>query len=819
MKGVRTTKERIKPVVCGTYTVDLDRGGAIISCDDNFLKMTGYDLDTLVKSGTTFIDLVPKEDHSEYIEKATALQEKGGGAIEHRITCADGSHLVVICIGINRDEGGRHLADITISDITAGNVQASKYVHSQAEIDLMSDSVGAGLAVYKFYPDGRQEMVERNDEFYRIFRIDDTDERDSFPMRDALCKEDVIKLLQAMKASITDKSKMDVVLQLRPEKGGNWIRVTCSSSEPLEDGSEMIYCTFYDVTESRAIEKELKKQSLRFQMIAENSDQIFFEYDVLSDTFTSTSRAILDRFGTDTFYNYNRDNLAQKHMHPDFVEPYNQILGNAVSHPTKGTFDYRTDAFDDEYHWYRIVYVSVTNERDIVSNMYGMIYSIEHMKEMSGKIAKDKVEIERLSNSDHVTGLLTRAAFTEKASQLLHEKFPEGGCFAIGYSDINDFSYVNENFGYEAGDKMLYDFAEEIRQTPGMLCASRIYSDYFITLCRGESREQLIQVYSERNSRFNKSQKEKYPLSDVQVSSGIYFIREGDEDMPIAIDNANLARRSIKGTSDVPCGIYTDRMRKKRSHDQAIASQIWNAINSGAIELFLQPKFDLYTRKIIGAEALTRWRNPDGSYKLPYEFISVLENVGYITQVDLYIYEQVLKYLKKWKEEGKPLIPISVNFSRKHNNRPNFVDNVNALAEMYGVEKSLIEIEVTESCFTQDVKNFFSNMRRLRDEGFKIDIDDFGTGYSSLSVLIDAPVDIVKVDKVFIDNIENDEKSRAYIAQICNLIQSTSKSIIFEGVETEEQAKILLGSGHSMAQGWLFDKAIPVDEFEKKYLS
>lgn len=813
-------KEKIKPVVCGSYRVDLEKGGAIISCDENFSKMTGYDIETLKKNGTTFFDLVPPEDREEYIAKATELQERGGGAIEHRITCADGSYMVVICIGIDREENGKMYADITISDVTIDRTQANKYVHSQAEINLMSDTVGAGLAVYKLYPDGRQEMIERNDEFYRIFRVPDDDKKSTFPMRDALCEEDVIKLLQTMKASLQNKSKLDVVLQLKPDRGGNWIRITCQGSEIQEDGCEMIYCTVVDVTSSREAEKELKKQNLRFQMIAENSDQIFFEYDVLNDTFTSNSKIMLERYGTDTFHDYNKNRIAQTHMHPDFVAAYDKAMLDALARPVKGTFDYRTDAFcSDGYHWYRTVYVSVANERNVVSNVYGMIYSIEHMKELSGTIAKDKVEIERLSNSDHVTGLLTRAAFTEKAAELLREHFPQGGCFAVGYSDINDFSYVNENFGYEAGDKMLHDFADVIRQTPGMLCASRIYSDFFISLCRADSREDMINLFAERNSRFNKRQKEKYPLSDIQITCGVYFLRSADEDIPIAIDNANLARRSIKGTSDVPCGIYTDRMRKKRSHDQAIASEIWNAINSGAIELFLQPKFDLYTRKIIGAEALTRWRNSDGSYKLPYEFIDVLENVGYITQVDLYIYEQVLKCLKRWKEEGKRLIPISVNFSRKHNNRPNFVENVNTLAEIYGVDKSLIEIEVTESCFTQDVKNLFSNMRRLREEGFKIDIDDFGTGYSSLSVLIDAPVDIVKVDKVFIDNIESDEKSRDYIEQICNLIKSTSKDIIFEGVETEEQARILLGSGHSMAQGWLFDKAIPADEFEKKYLS
>ena len=212
-------KEKIKPVVSGRYTADLDRSGAIISCDENFLKMTGYDLNKLIERGATFFDLVPLEDRDEYIDEVSKLQEKGGGAIEHRLVCADGSYIVVICIGINRSENGRNFADITVSDTTASNLQASKYKRSQAEIDFMSDTVGAGLAVYKLYPDGKQDVIERNDEFYRIFRVDNKEDRDSFPMRDAICKEDVIKLFQTMKICLKDKSRLDTVIQLKPERG------------------------------------------------------------------------------------------------------------------------------------------------------------------------------------------------------------------------------------------------------------------------------------------------------------------------------------------------------------------------------------------------------------------------------------------------------------------------------------------------------------------------------------------------------------------------------------------------------------------------
>lgn len=386
------------------------------------------------------------------------------------------------------------------------------------------------------------------------------------------------------------------------------------------------------------------------------------------------------------------------------------------------------------------------------------------------------------------------------------------------YSDINDFSYVNENFGYDAGNRMLYDFAELIQKSDALIYGCRIYSDFYVTLFCAESRDKMIRLVNKVNSEFAELQKIHYPASDINISSGMFFINSRDIDVTIAMDNANLARRSVKGSDNLLCGIYSERMRKERLRDQSIASEVKTAMDAGMIELFLQPKFDLKTREIIGAEALARWRNHDGSYKMPYEFIGVLEKVGLIIEFDFYMYEQVLKSYVRWKQEGRRLIPISVNFSRVHSSKDNFVERVNSLADKYGVDKGLIEIEITESAFVEDVNIMIRYMNKLREHGFRIDIDDFGMGYSSLSVLLNAPIDIVKVDKVFIDNIATNKLEREYVKQICRLIATTHKEVIFEGVETEEQASFLSAIGYNMAQGWLFDKAISVREFEDKYL-
>ena len=495
------------------------------------------------------------------------------------------------------------------------------------------------------------------------------------------------------------------------------------------------------------------------------------------------------------------------------IKAFDREIVKARNEIVSGSVEYRTLAFDDDYTWHKLQYASVKNENGIISNIYGRICSIETEQMLKRRIDSDKKLIEKLSERDLITGLYNRHTFKEKASKYI-QNIEDKRCYAIVYSDINDFSYVNENFGYDAGNRMLNDFADVIRESEVLIYSCRIYSDFYVGLYAAESRDKLIKAINKRNQNFATLQKAHYPASDINIS-----IPNKNVDITIAMDNANLARRSVKGSDDVLCGIYSERMRKERLRDQSIASEVKTAMEQGMIELFLQPKFDLMTRDIIGAEALARWKNTDGSYKMPYEFIPVLERVGLIIEFDFYMYEQVLKAFVKWKNEGRRLVPISVNFSRVHSSRDNFVDRVNSMADAYGVDKRLIEIEITESAFVEDVNIMIRYMSKLREYGFKIDIDDFGIGYSSLSVLLNAPVDIVKVDKVFIDNIATNLLEREYVRQICRLIATTHKEVIFEGVETEEQANFLSSIGYKMAQGWLFDKAIPVKEFEDKYIS
>lgn len=414
---------------------------------------------------------------------------------------------------------------------------------------------------------------------------------------------------------------------------------------------------------------------------------------------------------------------------------------------------------------------------------------------------------------DSLTGLMTMPQFINEAQQK-YLKREEGDVCVLAYADINNFSYVNENFGFVKGDQVLAAFADKLKR-PGVLGA-RITSDRFLTFSLYESAQSAVEYIKRANDKVNTRFRKHFPISDVRISTGICVMDTNVDDIRSAIEKANAVRKLVKQDRKVSYAIYTEEINEKKKKELAIIGSVHKAIENGEIEAYLQPKYSLSQNCIIGAEALVRWRKEDGSVISPAEFVPILENVGYIVDVDYCVYEQILKCCARWKDEGKQLIPISVNFSRKHTSNPKFVETMCALADKYGVDKKYIEVEITESTIS-DNNIMMRHMERLREAGFKLDMDDFGTGYSSLDLLMEAPVDVVKIDKRFIDKTDS-ESGRTYIKQIADLVVAAGKDIIFEGVETQTQADFLLKNGYSKIQGYYFDRPIPINEFEAKYI-
>lgn len=802
---------RIKKITFGQYFVDFGKQGLVYDANEDFFNISGYTKQDLENGEINFFNLIPEEDKAPYLD----LVEKESGYVDpilirHPFRRKNGSAVYVLCLG-NPIEN--NCFQITITDYTEHMNLQQQYDNSLTELDTLMANVPGGVAVVRV-DENDLYILKSNDEFYNQFELKEND----VYMRSCVKEKDLEVL--CTKIHYSCQKGVSLFCELHFELTDNvskWFRFY-GNLYKYKDGKPLFYLLVFDITNEKNLANELSMQAEKFKILAQNSEEVYIDYDVANDVMVMIGSQDSPLNGERRMEEHLKArNFVRKHIHAEDYEEFQNMFETLISDSNCVTAEFRSDYLGGEYTWLRVMCVSITDASEQVARIFGRISFIANEKQMKNKIHSDNQYITYLLETDNISGLYKRKAFIKKAAAAIKE-LNDDYVYAFVYSDINDFSYVNDNFGFEAGNDMLADFGKIIQKTDVLLYASRIYSDYFVGLYKAESREALTSAIKKRNDIFYEMQKRKYPASNMQISCGIYFVTDTKIDINIAIDNANLARRSIKSIKDVQIGLYARRMRTQKIHEQAIANEIHSAILNRNIEMFLQPKFSMSTMEIIGAEALARWRNPDGTYKMPYEFIPVLEKVGYIDELDFLIYEEVLRTLESWKKRGCKLIPISVNFSRYHVSKSDFVDKVIELADKYDVDKSNIEIEITESCFEEDTQTLFAYMQRLRNQGFKVDMDDFGIGYSTLSILLKAPIDIVKIDKSFIDNLETSEIDRDYLKSICKLIDLVDKDIIFEGVESTGQAKILVDSGYNKAQGWLFDKARPLDEFNQRYM-
>ena len=426
--------------------------------------------------------------------------------------------------------------------------------------------------------------------------------------------------------------------------------------------------------------------------------------------------------------------------------------------------------------------------------------------------------IHKLKNRDRLTGLYNMEAFRIKLVQLLEaEENPQENTYALTMVDVNNFSYVNENFGAEMGDSILKEFSRLLERKK-VMAACRMYSDYFLVLSRGKSQQEIRRRVKEGNEEFEAKLQERYPAGGMKLSAGICFL-SGKSSFETILESANLARKYAKEHNITSGVVYIEKMRQTRDEQVLIATRFHAAIQRGEFEMFLQPKFRLKENTIYGAEALARWHFGEDGYLQPNRFVPALELMGYIKDLDFFILEQLLKYMTKWKKSGKSLFTISTNFSRKHfeNGGEAFLQRMHETMDKYDIDPSYIEVEVTESVMTEKLEDLKHCMIELAQMGFRIAIDDFGTGYSSLSVLYEIPANVVKIDKSFTDKVMVDNKGE-FVSQMGKFIRAAKEEIVVEGIETEEQRQFLESHGFEYGQGYLFDRPIPADEFERKYL-
>lgn len=427
---------------------------------------------------------------------------------------------------------------------------------------------------------------------------------------------------------------------------------------------------------------------------------------------------------------------------------------------------------------------------------------------------KIQERVEHMKNYDALTGMPTLRKFKKEAIALLKENLKKK--YAIVYSDIGNFKYINDVYGYQFGDRILYDFALELtRRFPKESIFGRISADNYVVLVAYEEEKEVEQAVLILSESFHDFQKERHVATNILIASGIYFLKPGELDISTAIDNANVARKKAKLSSFSTSIIYNDEMEEQIRKERLLSHEMEAALENGEFVVYLQPKVALENEALAGAEALVRWKKKNGEIIPPDEFIPFFERNGFILRLDFYVYEQVCQIIRGWIDKDGTAIPVSVNVSRVHLEDGKFVRRIKNLVDKYGIPPKYIELELTESVFVSDTRKTIDTMKELRDYGFGVSIDDFGAGYSSLTLLKDMETDVIKLDKEFFRHGEMKEQEQIIVSCIINMAKKLNMKVLSEGIETEKQTQFLKDICCDMVQGYYYAKPMPAEQFEE----
>ena len=417
------------------------------------------------------------------------------------------------------------------------------------------------------------------------------------------------------------------------------------------------------------------------------------------------------------------------------------------------------------------------------------------------------------TETDDLTGLYNRDYFFQYANRM-YRGHPATPMDAI-VLNIEQFHSVNALNGREFGDHVLRVLGNEVREisneTGGI--AGRFGADRFDLYCRHTENYQAI------FDRLQGKLDELASNASIRLRMGVMPYQENLEPVQL-FDRARTACSMARGHYKDHLIVFDEKVRERELFDQRLLNDLRRALDSFEFDVYYQPKYDIQANppRLVSAEALIRWQHPELGMIAPEVFIPLLERNGKIGEVDKYVWSQAARQIACWRTEYGMTIPVSVNLSRVDVFDPNLEEILDNILMQNGLEHDALKLEVTESAYTEKADQVIRVVEGLRKKGYTVEMDDFGTGYSSLNMLSAMPVDVLKMDRTFIQNIEHDDRNIQMVALILGIAKNLSIPVIAEGVETEAQMQLLKGLGCTLVQGYYFSRPLHPGDFESRIL-
>ncbi|MBR1863820.1 MAG: EAL domain-containing protein [Ruminococcus sp.] len=410
---------------------------------------------------------------------------------------------------------------------------------------------------------------------------------------------------------------------------------------------------------------------------------------------------------------------------------------------------------------------------------------------------------------DMLTGVLKREGFRNNTLDIFVLRRQSN--YSILFLNIKNFGMINQRYNYDMGDRVLALYAAYLKkQVKGKEFIAKYDNDNFVMLVR-RGREQEI-VDAVRNVSVTLPSEEQITL---EAYVGVYQLKADDGFLDME-QKGQMALTAAREDASADIVWFGEEMAEKAAREKALLDAFRSGIEKRGFIVYYQPKVDLKTRRLCGAEALVRWEK-DGRLISPGEFIPVFEKHGRITELDMYVFRQVCADIVRWTEMGITPVRISSNFSRLHLKNRSFADEVVRAIKESGISTEYVEMELTESSDYADFDLMKDLVRNMEKIGVHTSIDDFGTGYSSLSMLKELNVDVVKLDKTFADALTGgQEREKVFILDIISMVHKLGMTVLCEGVEDQAQIELLSKTDCGIIQGYYFDKPLTCEEFERR---
>ncbi len=594
-------------------------------------------------------------------------------------------------------------------------------------------------------------------------------------------------------------------------KDGSLMDVSLSLSPVRNAESKMISVAAItrDISEKKQAERKIQESEERYRLIATNMTDLIALLDAdLNILYTSPShQSVLgihltegDRFPSNLFHEEDLENVTKN---------FKEVLETKKP----GWVEFRIRHGKGHFVWLDTKLTPIFNENGEFKRILCVSRDITERKHY-------EAELEKMAFLDYLTGTFNRRLFMDRLQHTMAQAKRNQGSFAVISLDFDRFKWVNDTLGHDVGDELLIQFVQRVKTCIREVdTLARLGGDEFAILLPGISSSENAGKIAERVlSALQKPWQIKGHEFVTTSSIGISVYSGCGEDVSTLMKHADQALYKAKQAGRNTYQ-FCDHTTKLVQMDSTLSfeADIHRAIHNNEFYLVYQPKFHLSTKKIASMEALIRWQHPQKGLVLPGEFISRAEELDLIIPITHWVLEQAGTQVKKWHSIGCEKFPVSINISTKHFEKGTIVTDVANLTKKTGLDPQYLLLEITETTMIQDMEMTIQTIQKLKEIGVKIAIDDFGAGFSSLSYLMKLHVDVLKLDKVFVQELTN-QKNASIVHSIVSLAHNLNLHVVAEGIETESQHQILAQYGCDIGQGYFFSKPLTGEQLEKVYL-